>query len=54
LLIVEELGNTGKPLNGMPGAFEPPERYLFFSLCKAGQPHEGIRRFTRSCFGGYG
>jgi len=36
LLIVEGMGNTGKPLNGMPGAFEPTERYPLFSLCKAG------------------
>jgi len=42
LLIVEGLRNTGKPLNGMPGAFEPRERYSPFQLCKAGQPHEGF------------
>jgi len=54
LLIVEELGNTGKPSNGMPGAFEPMERYPLFLLCKVGQPHEGIRHFTRRRFGGYG
>lgn len=42
--------NTGKPLNGMPGALEPyGALHSLLTLCKTPKPHEGYRprRATR-------